>query len=292
MGLVCVYDAVPVVRPDGSLQPVPSCGHGPIAGGVAACALALADLRQRLVGRIVVVGCPADEIHAPGTAERGGGKLLSLQAGAWEGIDVPLYAHPEALDTVTLRWRWMRRQRLAVVGARSLSRRPEPPARAAAALLRAGGRDMVVERLSLDGDVEEGTGLVLRADVLCLGDSEAELEERCAALRRRVREGEWQSGPTAEGVRADPAVTAAVAEAFRVAGRPFVPDPPPLPFATDFGNISRRPPAALIGIGRPGGWAFHRDEEAAQFVSAAGEEAALAIARVLALAAARLAEPT
>ena len=50
-------------------------------------------------------------------------------------------------------------------------------------------------------------------------------------------------------------------------------------------------PAALIGVGREGGWAFHTDEGAAQFASPAGEEACLAIARVGALAAARLLEP-
>jgi hypothetical protein len=86
-------------------------------------------------------------------------------------------------------------------------------------------------------------------------------------------------------------VTAAVAEAFGAFGRSFVADPPPLPFATDFGNISRRAPAALIGVGHPGGWAFHTDEGAAEFASPAGEEAAVAVARVLALAAARLVEP-
>ncbi len=91
-----------------------------------------------------------------------------------------------------------------------------------------------------------------------------------------------------EGVRPDPSVTAAVADAFRFIGREFVTDPPPLPFATDFGNVSRLVPAALIGVGREGGWAFHTDEGASQFASSDGEAAGLTIARVLALAVARL----
>ena len=33
VGLVCLYDAVAAVRPDGSIDAVHSCGHGPIAGG-------------------------------------------------------------------------------------------------------------------------------------------------------------------------------------------------------------------------------------------------------------------
>src|SRR5207248_1690166 len=64
VGLVALYDAVPVFRPDGSIEPVHSCGHDAIAAGVAATALALADLREELGGRLVVFGCPADEIPA------------------------------------------------------------------------------------------------------------------------------------------------------------------------------------------------------------------------------------
>ncbi len=70
-------------------------------------------------------------------------------------------------------------------------------------------------------------------------------------------------------------------------GDDFDEDPEPLPFATDFGNVSQRVPAALIGIGRPGGWAFHTDEGAKQFAQD-GQECAMEIARVLALASARL----
>jgi metal-dependent amidase/aminoacylase/carboxypeptidase family protein len=290
VGLTCLYDAVAAVRPDGRTEAVHSCGHGVIAGGVAAAAAALASLRHRLAGRMLVLGCPADEIHAPGTARYGGGKLLSAEAGLWDDVDAALYAHPEFIDTVSLRSRWMRREHVIVAGERSLSGNPEPPLRAASAVLGTNRQDIMVERLEVDGDVEEGTGLVCSAQVLVFADSSGELEERCAAVREAVPGGRWRSGRTVEGVRPDEAVRKAVAEAMDAAGRDFVPDPPPLPFATDFGNVSRRAPAALIGIGRPGGWAFHSDEGAAQFASAAGAEAATALAQVLALAAARLSE--
>jgi metal-dependent amidase/aminoacylase/carboxypeptidase family protein len=291
VGLVCLYDAVPAVRADGSIEPVHSCGHGPIAGGVATAALALADCRDLLAGQLVVIGCPADEIHAPGAAEHSGGKALSVEAGLWDDVDAALYAHPEFVDTVSLRSRWMRRERLRVAAQRSLSGEPEPPLAAALAVLQANAQEVMVERLALDGDVEEGTGLVLRADVLVFADAHDELERRCDALQAAVGDGVWTAGGTVMGVRPDPAVTAAVADAFAACGRRFVADPPPLPFATDFGNISQRVPAALIGVGRAEGWAFHTDEGAAQFASADGENAAMVIARVLALAAARLAEP-
>jgi metal-dependent amidase/aminoacylase/carboxypeptidase family protein len=92
------------------------------------------------------------------------------------------------------------------------------------------------------------------------------------------------------GIIPDEGVRAAVARAFAAAGREFVPNPPPLPFATDFGDVSRRVPSALIGIGNPGGWAFHTDEGARQFASPAGTAAAMATASVLALSVLELLE--
>jgi metal-dependent amidase/aminoacylase/carboxypeptidase family protein len=291
VGLVCLYDAVPAVRASGTIEAVHSCGHGPIAGGVAAAALALADHRRVVTGRLVVVGCPADEIHAPNAAARGGGKALSAEAGLWDDVDAALYAHPEFIDTVSLESRWMQRLHVLVSGARSLGGDPEPPLAAATDVLAANEHDVMVERLDLDGDVEEGTGLVLRADVLVFADSESELEARAAAVKARVPEGSWSGGRVVQGVQPDPEVTHAVASAFAAAGRNFVSNPPALPFATDFGNISRRVPAALIGIGRPEGWSFHTDEGAAQFRSDAGLDAAMTIAHVLALSTTRLAAP-
>jgi metal-dependent amidase/aminoacylase/carboxypeptidase family protein len=100
----------------------------------------------------------------------------------------------------------------------------------------------------------------------------------------------WESDPVVCGLKPDDRVTKAVKDAVLALDGDFVDEPGPLPFGTDFGNVSRRVPSALIGIGRPGGWAFHTDEGAAQFAEA-GVDAALRIARVLALAAARLSSP-
>ncbi len=55
--------------------------------------------------------------------------------------------------------------------------------------------------------------------------------------------------------------------------------------------MTRTLPAALVGIGRPGGWAFHTPEGYAQFASDAGLEAAVDTATVLALATERLTAP-
>lgn len=290
VGIVCLYDAVPAVRPDGRVEAVHSCGHGPIAGGVVAAVLALGSLRDALAGSVIVVGCPADEIHAPGTVARGGGKALSAAAGVWDGLDGALYAHPEFIDTVTQRSLWMRRDRATVAGSRSLTGEAQLPLEAAVAAIDAErpGRIML-ERVLVDGDVEEGTGLVLQATFLLWGDEEPALGLQAAAVQKALPQAVWEEGSVVAGVRPDPAVTGAVADAFRAAGRNFVDDPPPLPFATDFGNVSQRVPAALIGIGHDGGWAFHTDEGAAQFASTDGEDAARVLAQVLALSAVRLA---
>jgi metal-dependent amidase/aminoacylase/carboxypeptidase family protein len=297
VGIVALYDAVPAVMDDGSIRPTHSCGHGPIAGSVVAAAAALAELRADLAGSIVVIGCPSDEIHAPGTVARAGGKLLSLEAGLWNGVDAALYCHPEFLDTVNVQSLWMRRDRLVVAGARSLRDEVvQEPLAALRALLAATETlpvgKLMLEHVTFDGDVEEGTGLHLEATVLLFAEDAEELAALTGAVRTAVPWAGWSEGKTVQGVKSDPGVAAAVEAAFQAAGRTgFVRDPPPLPFATDFGNISHAVPAALMGVGREGGWAFHTDEGAEQFASEDGVEAARTIARVLALAALRLGEP-
>ena len=203
VGLVCIYDAVPAVRADGRVEPVHSCGHGPISGGVVAAAAALTDLRDQLAGEVVVLGCPADEIHAPETIERGGGKALSVEAGLWEGIDAALYAHPEFVDTVSLESLWMRRDRVRVFGSRSLSGAEQTPllvARAAIDADRPG--EVMLERLVLDGDVEEATGLAVECTFLTWAPNQQVLEDRAAELRAALA-GEWEAGLVYQGVRPD-----------------------------------------------------------------------------------------
>ncbi|HVT52587.1 MAG TPA: M20/M25/M40 family metallo-hydrolase [Dongiaceae bacterium] len=296
VGLVALYDAVASIREDGSIAPVHSCGHGPIAGGVSAAALALAKLRDRLAGKIVIFGCPADEIHAPGTVEHGSGKALSASAGLWNGIDAALYAHPEFINTVSKRSLWMRRDYARISGRRSLKAgqvtAPMAALRPLADLVERLPPDQVMlEQMHLEGDVEEGTGLVLNATFLIFAEDEAGIAAHAKTLRATLTGAAWREGAAISGVRPNERVTAAVAEAFAATGRDFVANPPPLPFATDFGNVSQIVPAALIGIGRPGGWKFHTDEGAREFAGPAGEEAALGIARVMTLAATRLTEP-
>jgi len=296
VGIVCQYDAVAAVRDDGSIEAVHSCGHGPIAGSAVGVALALASLRSELAGELVVVGCPADEIHAPGTVARGGGKGLTAEAGVWDDCDAALYAHPEFIDTVSQASLWMRRDDFIVAGVRSLRNDVvQLPLDALGELLQVSYEvshsKLMIEHLVLDGDVEEGTGLVLAGTLLFFAHDEEGIGRVADRVRTALPDAAWREGRLVPGIRPDDSVTATVADAFAAAGRGFEPNPPTLPFATDFGNISRRVPAALVGVGRKEGWAFHSDEGAEQFASPAGVDAAMTMARVLALSAVRLSNP-
>ncbi len=297
VGVAAVYDAVTTHRADGSVEAVHACGHGPVSGGILGIALAFAEIRNELAGSFVVVGCPADEIHSAGTREFGSGKAVTAAAGVWDDIDVALYAHPEFIDTVWLEALWMRRETALVSGHRTLVRGAEstPMAALAALVDLASATDparLMIETAILDGDVEEGVGLTLTVRFLAFADTEAGLDEVMAPAHEALDDAQWTTTSMIQAVRPDPAVTTLIADAFRAAGRTMVADPPALPFATDFGNVTQRVPAAIIGVGRPQGWGFHRDHGVEQFAGEEGKELADSIARVVGLSAVRLMEPT
>ncbi|MCY7418807.1 MAG: M20/M25/M40 family metallo-hydrolase [Chloroflexi bacterium] len=292
VGLVANYDAVPSVPQAGVVDAIHACGHGPISAGVIGAVAALAADRETLRGSLVVMGCPADEIHSPGTVARGGGKAISAAAGAWADIDAALYAHPEFLDTAWGASAWMRRDTARLHGSRTMvNGAPQQVLAAVGVLISAAtsapAAQVMLETLLLDGDVEEGTGLGAVARFLLWAPDETGLDELASGLRANIR-AEWASGAPVPGITPDAAVRAEVADAHRAAGRQYVEPTMSLPFATDFGDITRCVPAALVGVGRPGGWAFHTPDGALQFASADGLQAGLDVATVLALAAERL----
>src|SRR5262249_57256747 len=117
--------------------------------------------------------------------------------------------------------------------------------------------EAIAEAVQLEGDVEEGGGLSVRIHFLLRADEEPALDDLAAPLREALPGASWSSDPVVCGLRPNDEVTRAVKDAMLALGRHFVDDPGRLPFGTDFGNVSQRVPSALIGIGRPGGWAFH-----------------------------------
>jgi amidohydrolase len=75
------YDALPELGH--------GCGHNVIAGGALGAAAAVKAVLDRgdLAGRVLLIGTPAEE--------GGGGKILLLDRGAYDGVDVALYVHPQ-----------------------------------------------------------------------------------------------------------------------------------------------------------------------------------------------------
>ncbi|MER5792287.1 M20 family metallopeptidase [Streptomyces sp. NPDC001980] len=74
-----------------------ACGHNVIAATSAGAAIAAAAVADELGLTVKVIGTPAQEL--------GGGKILMLERGAFDGIHAVLMAHPGPLDvaeTVTL----------------------------------------------------------------------------------------------------------------------------------------------------------------------------------------------
>ena len=82
VGLVAEYDALPGLGH--------ACGHNIIAAAACLAAGALAPLADDLGIALRVLGTPAEEA--------GGGKVLMLERGAFDGVHAAVMAHPAARD--------------------------------------------------------------------------------------------------------------------------------------------------------------------------------------------------
>jgi metal-dependent amidase/aminoacylase/carboxypeptidase family protein len=270
VGLVAVYDAVGIVQDNGVLQGVHSCGHGPVSGAVVGAALALMATRQQLSGTVVVLGCPADELVSPQAISLGSGKARAIDTSAFAGVDFVLYAHPESHTGVWHASRWMQLFEVNVAGGYDASEWSLPFA-----------------EYRLDGvsAAQDGsTRLVVRV----LGDDLQMIEQRAEAARSTLAPLSWAPLGLTEGLVSDPHVVEVVEGALVALGLAFDAHTPVMPFSTDFGNVSRRVPAAMIGVSREGGWGVHTDEGAELFSSTPGDEVAVTMSEILALAADRL----
>ena len=78
VAILCEYDALPEIGH--------ACGHNVIATMGAGAAFALAPLMAELPGTLTVIGTPAEE--------GGGGKILLLDAGVFDGVDAAMMIHP------------------------------------------------------------------------------------------------------------------------------------------------------------------------------------------------------
>jgi amidohydrolase len=79
LGLLAEMDALPEMGH--------ACGHNLIAASSAGAAAALVESFPRPPGRVVVIGCPAEE--------SGGGKIRLAAAGVFDKLDAALVIHPD-----------------------------------------------------------------------------------------------------------------------------------------------------------------------------------------------------
>ena len=82
VAVLCEYDALPGIGH--------ACGHNVIAAAGLGAALATAPLARGGLGRVVVLGTPAEE--------GGGGKIELARRGAFDGIDAAMMVHPADAD--------------------------------------------------------------------------------------------------------------------------------------------------------------------------------------------------
>lgn len=78
VAILAEYDALPEIGH--------ACGHNLISTAALGAGIGLAVVRDRLPGRTVVMGTPAEE--------GGGGKVIMLEQGAFAGIDAAMMFHP------------------------------------------------------------------------------------------------------------------------------------------------------------------------------------------------------
>jgi len=84
IGLCAEYDALPEVGH--------ACGHNVIAAAALGAGLALAHVADELGITVRVIGTPAEE--------SGGGKVLMLQRGVFDGVAAAMMVHPAPQETV------------------------------------------------------------------------------------------------------------------------------------------------------------------------------------------------
>jgi amidohydrolase len=78
IGLLAEYDALPTVGH--------GCGHNIIATAAVGAGLALKSVSDKTDAKIMVFGCPAEE--------RLGGKVIMVEKGAFDDVDVAMQIHP------------------------------------------------------------------------------------------------------------------------------------------------------------------------------------------------------
>ncbi len=291
VGICAEYDALPGIGH--------ACGHNIIAAAAVGAAAALAPICDDLGITLVVIGTPAEE--------RGGGKVLLLDAGAFDDLDLAMMVHPAPADIERAASLAVRNLAVHYTGKAShASAAPQAGINAADAqvvaqvaigLLRQHlRRSDQVHGIVTDGG--EAPNVVPSSTTACYCVRSPRID-RLEPLRQRV-EACFEAGATATGceveIHPDPAYAellhdSDIGACYRAAGesigRSFL-DPPGegLPVvvgSTDMGNVSHLVPTIhpMIAIDSRGAM-NHQAAFAEAAASASGDQAVIDGARLLA----------
>jgi metal-dependent amidase/aminoacylase/carboxypeptidase family protein len=99
--------------------------------------------------------------------------------------------------------------------------------------------------------------------------------------------GVWPASkplPGVDSVKPDPKLAGIVTTVLAQLGLDPAASMPPMPFSTDFGNVSQRIPAVMVGVAGPVDWEMHTAVGASQFTSAQSTAFSVVLAKVLAAA--------
>lgn len=288
--LCCEYDALPGLGH--------ACGHNVIASAAAGAGAILAPLAERMGGRVLVLGTPAEE--------GGGGKIELLGRGAFTGAAAALLVHPGPRDQVRATFRAAASYRVVFRGRAAHAAMAPGEGRNAldAAVLAYEALTAVRTTLGFGDQItavlsEGGTApnvipdrAVLR--VMTRAVTSTRLPHLARTVRRAVEAGAHATrctvtltpvGPTYREVRSDPWLARTAEFHLRALGRePLAPRDRDVLTAgsTDLGNVSQEVPALhpKLAIGDV---PQHSAAFARAAVSAAGDRAVLDGAALLAL---------
>ncbi|MGD0742740.1 MAG: M20 family metallopeptidase [Acidimicrobiales bacterium] len=282
IGICCEYDALPEIGH--------ACGHNVIAAAGVGAGLALAPLADALGCTIHVLGTPAEE--------GGGGKILMLEAGAFDGLCAAMMVHPAPDELVQMPCLAIAHFDVRFLGKEAhASAFPELGVNAADAVTIAQVSVGLLRQHAKPGD--QVHGIVTNggaAPNIVPGLAEAKYYVRSATLdgltawenrvRRCFEAGALATGCSVEFTTRCPAYSefradTAIGECYRAnaesLGRVFPPPPArPLTASTDMANISLAIPAIhpTLDIGSAPA-VNHQPEFAAHCVTPAADRAVL-----------------
>jgi amidohydrolase len=284
IGICAEYDALPDIGH--------ACGHNVIAAAAVGAGLALASVADDLGIRVRLLGTPAEE--------NGGGKIIMLGQGSFDGVHAAMMVHPSADDRAVASSLAISEFDVEYRGREAhASSHPEDGTNAADALTVAQvAIGLLRQHIRADERVH---GITLKAGAapnVIPGFASARYDvrgptlERVEELEKRVRAC-FAAGASATGCsheirvvcppyshfEPDLEISRLYQENAQALGRTFAPDQDPdsrRVGSTDMANVSLVLPTIhpSISVGSPGIWP-HNPAFAAQCATAAADQAAL-----------------